>query len=117
MPKEMKRLKEMKSQCPDQSIRSHLNINSIHNKLDALFHIIDNNLDILMISETKLDDSFLKDKLFLPRCSAPSRFDRKSKGGEILLKIREDIPSRLFNTESKIDIETISAEINLRKRK
>ena len=66
MPKEMKGLKEMKSQCPDQLIISHLNINSIHNKLDALFHIIDNNLDIMMISETKLDDSFPKAKLFFP---------------------------------------------------
>ena len=34
-----------------------------------------------------------------------------------MLCIREDIPSRLLNSKSKTGIETISVEINLRKRK
>ena len=47
----------MKSKCPDKLIMGHLNINSIRNKFDALSLIFKNNVDILMISETKLDDS------------------------------------------------------------
>ena len=39
-------------------IFAHLNVNSVQNKLDSLAHIIKDNIDILMISETKADDSF-----------------------------------------------------------
>ena len=44
----------MKIQCPEKMIVGHLNINSIRNKFDALPFIIDTNIDILLISETKL---------------------------------------------------------------
>ena len=37
---------------------AHLNINSLGNKFDSLSDIIENNIDILMISERKLDSSF-----------------------------------------------------------
>ena len=52
------RLMEMKAQSSDKLILGHLNINSIQNKFEALKFIIGNNIDILLISETKLDDSF-----------------------------------------------------------
>ena len=47
----------MKSKCPDKLIMGHLHINSIRNKFDALSLIVKNNVEILMISEIKLDDS------------------------------------------------------------
>ena len=37
----------------------HLNINSIRNKFDSLADVIKDNIDILMISECKVDNSFL----------------------------------------------------------
>ena len=110
-------LQEMKSKFPDKLIMGHLNINSIRNKLDALPLIVKNNVHILMISETKLDDSFLTAQFLLNSFSAPYRLDRNSKAGGILSYIRKDIPSRLLNSKSKIGIETISVEINIRKRK
>ena len=79
--------------------------------------IVKNNVDILLISETNLDDSFPKAQFLLHGFSAPYRLDRNSKGQGILLYIREDIPSRLLNSKSKTGIETISAEINSRKKK
>ena len=36
----------------------HLNINSVRNKFDALSLIFENNVNILMISKAKLDNSF-----------------------------------------------------------
>ena len=51
-------LREMKIQCPEKIIVGHLNINSIRNKFDALTVIIDTNIDILLISEAKLDIHF-----------------------------------------------------------
>ena len=73
---------------------------------------VKNNLDILMISETKLDDSFRTGQFLLDGFSVPDRLDRILKGGGILLYTREDIPSRFLNSKSKTGI-----EINLRKRK
>ena len=70
-----------------------------------------------MISETKLNDSFLTAQFLHHGFSAPHRLDVKSKGGRILLYIREDIPSRLLNIKAKTGIENICIEINLRKRK
>ena len=43
-------------QCPEKTNVGHLTINSIRNKFDALSFIIGINIDILLISETKLDD-------------------------------------------------------------
>ena len=49
----------------------HLNINSIQNKFDALSLTVKNNVDILMISETKLDYSFPTAQFLLHCFSAP----------------------------------------------
>ena len=89
----------------------HLNINSIRNKFGTLSLIFKNNVDILMISETKLDDSFPTAQFLLHGLSAPYRLGRNSKGGEILLYVREYIPSRLLNSKSKTGTETIFVEL------
>ena len=52
-----KGVKEIKIQSPDKLILGHLNINSVGNKFEALTYIVDNNIDLLLISERKLDDS------------------------------------------------------------
>ena len=70
-----------------------------------------------MISETKLDDSFPTDQFLIKGFSAPNRFDRNSKGGGLLLYIREDVPGKILTYCSNCDIETPLVEINLRKRK
>ena len=59
------RLMEMKAQSSDKLILGHLNINSIRNKFEALKFIIGNNIDILLISETKLDDDSFPSAQFL----------------------------------------------------
>ena len=43
---------------PNKAIEGFLNINSPSNKFEALQCVIDRNLDIILLSETKLDDSF-----------------------------------------------------------
>ena len=82
----------MKIQCPEKITVGHLNINSIRNKFDALSFIIDTNIDILLISETKLDDSFSSAQFRLKGFCTPYRFDRNSEVGGLLLYFREDIP-------------------------
>ena len=107
----------MKNQCSDKLILGHLNINSLPNKFDALKKIIKNNIDILILSETKLDDSFPDAQFKLHGFRDPYRLDRNSRGGGILVYIREDIPSKSVNIKSDCSIESITIDINLRKRK
>ena len=55
---------------------------------------INNNHDILMISETKTDDTFPDFQFSIKGFSVPYRLDRTAKEGGILLYIREDIRSK-----------------------
>ena len=87
----------MKRNFRDKLILSHVNINSIRNKFDALSYIIGNNKDIILISETKIDDTFPRAQLFIKGFSASYRQDRNRLGGGVLLFVREDVPSRILN--------------------
>ena len=70
-----------------------LNINPIRNKFDFLAQQVKGNIDILMISEKKLDESFPVGQFLIDGYNLPFGFDRNGNGGGILLYIREDIPS------------------------
>ena len=111
-PKEI--LENLRLKNVNRLICAQLDINSIRNKFDSLVNIPNNNTDILMISETKLELSFPTGQLHIHGFSEPYRFDRNGSGGEILLYIREDIPSKLILT--KMTLEGFFIEINLRKK-
>ena len=81
---------------------------------DGLYHVLDNNKELKIISETKLSDSFPAAQICFHGFSTPYRLDKKSKDGEILLYVWQDTPSRLLSIKSKIDIKTICDAINLR---
>ena len=51
----------------------HLNINSVRNKFEALTYLIDNNIDLLLMSETKLDDFFSTGQFQMKGFSVPYR--------------------------------------------
>ena len=100
---------------PGMLVCAHLNINSLKNKFDLLTNIVKDKIDILMISETKLDSSFPKGQFHLHGFSEPSRLDRNGNGGGMLVFIREDIPSNLI--EPKMKIEGSFVELNLKRKK
>ena len=56
--KDMLRLRKLLIKNPNKIIIVHLNINSIGNKFEMLFIIIWQVIDILIIFETKIVDSF-----------------------------------------------------------
>ena len=72
---------------------AHLNINSLRNKFDSLADQIKVNVDILVISETKLDESFPVGQFKIPGFATPFRRDRNEFGGGIMVFVREDIPA------------------------
>ena len=87
-------LKQLRNQNPHRIIIGHLDINSVRNKLESLVRIAGNNLDILMVSETKINDTFPESQFLIEDFSKPFRLDRTAKGGGILVYIREDTPCR-----------------------
>ena len=80
--------------------------------------MIDENIDIICISETKLDDSFPASNFLIPGYSSPFRLDVSSTSGGILVFIKENIPSKLL-TKLTIpsNLQILPIEVNLRKTK
>ena len=62
--------------------------------------MIENNIDILCIAETKLDKSYPKGQFTIPGYLAPYRIDgpyiHEASGG-LLVFINENIPSKIIN--------------------
>ena len=99
-------------------IIGQLNINFLKNKFEALKSIIKGNLDILIITESKLDDTFPLNQFLIEGYSPPFRCDRNINGGGVIIYVREDIPSReLKDHPPTINFEGIFFEINLKKSK
>ena len=107
-------IENIRSKNPNRLIIAQLNINSLRYKFDSLVEILRSNVDILLISETKIDSSFPTAQFKIEGYTT-YRLDRNSNGGGILLYVREDIPSTLLNTE--LLIEGFCIEINIRKKK
>ena len=71
-----------------------LNINFLSNKLEGLAQQVTRNIDILMVSETKLNYSFPVSQILINTYSPPIRLYRDNNGGDIMLFVREDIPCK-----------------------
>ena len=61
-----------------------------------LKEVIRNKIDILLTSETNLDDTFPLIQFILEGFTPPYRLDRTEYGGGLMLFIRKDIPSKLL---------------------
>ena len=92
-----------------------MHINSLWNKFESLQHIINKNIDVLLIPEKKNDSFFISAQFHLDGDATPCGLDINANGGGILLYIREYIPSKLLNTD--LSIEGFFVEIRFRKKK
>ena len=111
-------LSDLRLKSKNKLLIGHLNINSLSFKFDQLKGIVQGKLDILVLTETKLDSSFPTRQFIIPGFSRPFRLDRNKNGGGVMIYVREDIPSKelpRFNLPD--DIEGIFIELNLRKTK
>ena len=78
---------------------ARLNINSKRNKFKALIQNVSGELDLLMFSETKIDDSFLESKFFIKGFNDPFCRDRNFHWGSILLYVRDNTPTKILSSE------------------
>ena len=60
--------------------------------------MITGKIDILLLSETKIDDPFPSTQFNMSGFSTPYRLDHSAKGGWTLLYIRDDIPSKILKS-------------------
>ena len=82
-----------------------MNINTFKNKYDNLRTLISENIDVMIIGETKLDDSYPMSQFLIEGFAVSFRFDRDKK----CKKLRKHTFPH--------DIEDIFVELNFRKSK
>ena len=87
-----------------------LNVNSFSGKFDQIKTFIQGNIDIFIVTESKLNETFPAGQFFMDGFNPPYRLD----GGGVLIYVREGIPSKPLNLHIfPEDIEGIFVEINL----
>ena len=65
-------------------IIAHMNMNSLRKKFELLAEFIRGKVDILMVSETKTDESLPLGQFKVNGFNAPFRLNRNSNGGGIM---------------------------------
>ena len=115
-------LEKLRKKNLGRIIIGHLNVNSLRNKFDTLRDMLQVNVDIFMISETKIDDSFPIKQSIIDGYSTPYRLDRNAEGGGgggggVIIYIRSDIPCKLLTTQLPNHIEGLFIELRLRNNK
>ena len=84
-------------------IMAHIDVNSLRNKFDTLTTSVTEYIDILMISGTKLDNTFPYALYHLKEFSNSYRLNRNSHDGGILACVRDNIPSNLVKLRQKLE--------------
>ena len=109
-------LSELRRRSVNRVLIGNLNINSIRNKFDQLKDTVLKYIDILILTETKLDETFLTSQFLMDGFSKPYRFDRNKYGGGVTIYIRDTIPSKILEKHScPNNIECLFIELNFRK--
>ena len=111
-------IKELRQLYPENMIIGHLNVNSFDMKsLEIKNMLLEGKLDALMLSETKLDNSF-QNSLYEVNGYIMYRQDKRSNSGGLLAYVSKDIPSTSgpinISTEN---VECMSIELNVREHK
>ena len=66
-------IKQYRLKNTNKVILAHLNINSIRNKFSCLKELVSDNIDVLVIEETKLDETFPEKAFMIPGYKKPFR--------------------------------------------
>ena len=99
---------------PKNTIIGSLNENSVRNKFVAIEKLIKNKIDICLISETRVDESF-PNQQFKINGYKMFRKDRDRFGGGLMFYVNEQISSKVLSLESiPVNIELIFLEFTVK---
>ena len=111
-------LKNVRLKNISRMIIGNLNVKLIPNKFAQFQEIVLKYVDIFILTETKLDDSFPTSQFMVYGFSKPYWQDRNRNGSGIMIYIRDDIPSKLLTKHVfPDDIKGLFVELNFRKNK
>ena len=71
-------MKSIRQDDTNKLVFAHININSLRNKFELLVDQVKGNIDVIMISERKIDDSFPLGNFLIGGFGKPYRLDRDS---------------------------------------
>ena len=95
-----------------------INITSIRNKFSDFSIMIKNLLDILIIGETKVDDTFPKGQFLIEGFKQPYRLNVTENCVGLLVYVKDGIISKELNkNNTSKEIHVIPIELNVRKQK
>ena len=94
-------IKNLRKTNVNKIVISNLNINFLPNKFNQLKELVLKQVDILVLTETKLDDSFPNSHFSVHEFSEPFRIYRKISGGGLMIYVQDDIPSKLITKITK----------------
>ena len=111
-------IKNLRIKNVNKVIIGNIVINSLLNKFEQLKELVMEHIDVLVVKETKLDDSFPTSQFLMKGFAEPFRLDRNRNKGGVMIYIGDDIPSRvLLKHVFPSDIEGLYIELNFRKCK
>ena len=110
-------LSKQRLKYPKNLTVGYLNINSVRNKFSSLQQTVLNKTDILLLSETKIDDSFPNSQFYAEGFKM-YRKDRTKTGGGLLLYVNENLAGKIINSyKFKENSEIIVFEFSVSNKK
>ena len=100
-------IKNLRLSNVNRVVIGNLNINSLPNKFNQLKELVLKHVDILVLTETKLDNSFPNSQFSIDGFSEPFRIDRNRSGSRIMIYIRGIIPSKLLTKHFNLMISRV----------
>ena len=111
-------LSDIRRKNLNRPIIGHININFLESKFDALKLLIEDILDILVVTETKIDASYPTAQFEINGFGTPFGLDRNKHGGGVMIYVREHLPCKPIQFQNKPNnVEVIFYELTLRKKK
>ena len=107
----------LKTNHPQCVSLEYLNINFVWNKFHIIPPLIEHNIDIFAIVETKLDSPFPENQFLQEDMKKPHKFDVSSRKGGLLVYVNKNIPSKYLRSfHLPNDIQVIPTKVNLKQR-
>ena len=95
-PSFLNKIKEIQIGNANKVIIGNLNINTIRNKFEQVKETVLKYIDVLVVTEIKLDETFLESLFLMDGFSKLYKLDRNKNGGGIMTFIRDTISSKII---------------------
>ena len=97
-------------------IFEHLNLSSLQNKFFSISELIEGKVDIFLINQSKVDESFTSNQFAMSGYKFIRR-DRNKFGGGIAFYITDQLTSLIIAIKISSDIEILTIEITISEKK